>query len=74
MAGVNRERQGEERTLGVFFVCFKEGFSGLSMSSLVLSCTADTPSRVTCFNFQTVRFIYHLLGEPLKLGKNYSCQ
>lgn len=69
-----RQTEGERREGESCIFCLKESISGLSVSSLVLSCTSDTPSRVTCFNFKTVRFIYHLFGKPLKLDKNYSCE
>lgn len=68
-----RER-GWERKWECCIFCVKESFFGLSTFSLVLSCMADTPNRITFFHLETVRFTWPLSGKHLKLEKNYSCQ
>lgn len=57
-----------------YFFVSKESISGLSMSSLVLSCTADTPKKSYLFQFQNCQIYIPLVQKAFELDKNYSCE
>lgn len=68
-------RRGEKEGKKVQdFFCLKESISGLSMSSLVLSCTDDTPKQSYLFQFQNCQIYIPLVQKAFELDKNYSCE
>lgn len=75
-----KERRGRERgrerrkESAVFFFCLQESLSGLSMSSLVFSCTTDTPKQRYLFQFQDCQTYKPLVQKAFELDKNYSCE
>lgn len=75
MLKIYLERQKEKRVeRQLYFFCLKESIWGLSVLSLVLSCTPDTLSRVSyLFQFQNCQIYIPLVPKAFELDKNYSC-
>lgn len=72
---MSRETEREEDWERVGFFCLKESIWGLSVLSLVLSCTPDTLSRVSyLFQFQNCQIYTPLVLKAFELDKNYSCE
>lgn len=74
--GCGGERKKEQKCsiFCFFFFGLKESISGLSMSSLVLSCTADTPKQSYLLQFQNCQIYIPLVQKAFELDKNYSCE